>query len=189
MYSELLLVWQMKWSESQSVSSQLIPLRNPTDYSPPGFSLHGILQARILEWVAIFFSRGYSRPRNWTQVSCIAGRFLTIWATGESQVMSDSLWPHGLQRTRPPCPSLSQWCHPTISSSVVPFSSCLQSFRASGSFLMSQLFTSGDQSIGASVSVLPMNIQDWFPLGLFDWFDLLAVQETLQEVQESSPTP
>ena len=93
-------------------------------------------------------------------------------------VMSDSLQPHGLQHTRPPgpsptpgvhpnaCPS-SWWCHPTISSSVIPFSSCLQSFQASGSFLMSQLFESGGQSIGvsASTSVLPMNIQDWSPLG------------------------
>ena len=70
------------------------------------------------------------------------------------------------------CP-LSQWCHPTISSSVVPFSSCLQSFPASGSFLMSQSFASGDQSIRASVSVLPMNIQDWIPLG---WTGLISLQ-------------
>ena len=93
-------------------------------------------------------------------------------------VMSDSFQPHGLQHARPPCPSstprvysnscpLSQWCHPTISSSVVPFSSRLQSFPALGSFPMSQLFAWGGQSIGvsASTSVLPMNIQDWFPLG------------------------
>ena len=93
--------------------------------------------------------------------------------------MSDSLWPHGPQHTRLPCSSptpracsnscpLSQWCHPTISSSVVPFSSCLQSFPASGSFAMSPFFTSGGQSIGvsASASVFPGNIQDWFPLGL-----------------------
>ena len=93
--------------------------------------------------------------------------------------MSDSLWPHGLQHARFPCPSpspractnscpLNQWCHPTISSSVVPFSSCLQCFPASGSFPMSQLFAAGGQSIGASASasVLPMNIQAWFPLGL-----------------------
>ena len=90
-----------------------------------------------------------------------------------------SLWPHGLQHARPPCPSptlrafsnscpLNRWHHPTISSSVVPFSSCLQSFPASGSFQMSQLFASGGQRTGASASasVLPMNIQDWFPLGL-----------------------
>ena len=93
-------------------------------------------------------------------------------------VVCNSFRPQGLQHARLPCPSpspracwnsrpLSQWCHPTISSSIVPFSSCLQSFPAS-EFLMSWLFPSGDQSIGASVSVsvLPMNIQDWFPLGL-----------------------
>ena len=109
-------------------------------------------------------------------------------------VMSDSLRPHGLQHTRPPCPStttgdysnscpLSQWCHPTISSSVVPFSSHLQSFPASGSFQMSQLFASGGQSIdiSPSTSVLPMNTQDWFPLRM-DWLDLLAVQGTLKSL-------
>ena len=94
-------------------------------------------------------------------------------------VVSDSLRPRELQYARPPCPSstprvysnscpLSRWCHPTISSSVIPFSSRLQSFPVSGSFLMSQFFASGGQSIGvsASASVIPMNIQDWFPLGL-----------------------
>ena len=94
-------------------------------------------------------------------------------------VVFDSLRPHGLQHTSLPCPSLSprvcwksgplsQWCHPTISCSVAPFSCCLQSFPASGSFPVSRLFASGDQSIGASasVSVLPMNFQGWFPLGL-----------------------
>ena len=104
-------------------------------------------------------------------------------------VMSDCFWPHGLQHTRLPCPSpipgaysnscpLSQWCCPTILSSVIPFSSCLQSFPASGSFLMSQFFTSGGQSIWPSASVLPMNIQDWFPLG----FDLFSVQGTLKSL-------
>ena len=93
-------------------------------------------------------------------------------------VVSDSLRPQRLQHTRLPCPSptprtcsnscpWSRWCHPTISSSVIPFSSHLQSFPASGSFPMSQFFASGGQSIGvsASTSVFPMNIQDWFPLG------------------------
>ena len=100
-------------------------------------------------------------------------------------VMSDSLRPHGLQDARLPCPSptpracsnscpSSWWCHPTISSSVIPFSSRFHSFLASGSFPMSQFFTSGGQSIGASASasVLPMNIQDWFPLGLIGWISL-----------------
>ena len=102
-------------------------------------------------------------------------------------VMSDSLWPNGLQRAMPPCPSpipgvysnlcsLSQWCHPTISSSVVPFSSNLQSFPASGSSQMSQFFISGGQSIGvsASASVFPMNIRDWFPVECTGWISLLS---------------
>ena len=106
-------------------------------------------------------------------------------------VMSDSLWPHGLQHTRPPCPSptpgvysnsypSSWWCHPTISSSVVPFSSCLQSCPASGSFPVSQFFASGSQSIGvsASASVLPMNIQDWFPLGWTGWISSLSKEHS-----------
>ena len=98
-------------------------------------------------------------------------------------VVSDSLWPQGMQHVRPPCLSLtsgvysnscplSWWCHPTISSSVIPFSSCLHSSLASGSFPMSQFFASDGQSIGASASVLPMNIQDWFPLGLTGWISL-----------------
>ena len=108
-----------------------------------------------------------------------------------------TLWPHGLQHTRLPCPSpspracsnscpLSQWCHPTISSSVVLFSSCLQSFPASGSFLMSRLFVSGGQSIGVSTSASdhPKNSQGWFPLGLTGWLSLQS-----KGSQESSPTP
>ena len=100
-------------------------------------------------------------------------------------VVSDSLQPHELQHARPPCPSpttraypnscpLSWWYHPVISSSVVPFSSCPQSFPASGSFQMSQLVTSGGQSIrvSASTSALPMNIQDQFPLGWTGWISL-----------------
>ena len=103
-------------------------------------------------------------------------------------VVSHSLWPYWLQHARFPCLSpslgvcsnscpLSQWCHPTISSSVIPFPSCLQSFLASGSFPMSPFFSSGDQSIGvsASASVLPMDIQDWFPLGWTGWISLQSV--------------
>ena len=112
-------------------------------------------------------------------------------------VMSDSLPSHGLQHARPPCPwpttgvypnscPLSRWYHPTISSSVVPFSSCLQSFPASGSFQMSQLFASGGQSIGVSTStsVLTMNTQDWSPLGWTGWISLQS-----KDSQESSPAP
>ena len=109
-------------------------------------------------------------------------------------VVSDSLWPCEQWHVRLPCPSsspraysnscpLSRWCHPTISSSIIPFSSCLQSFPASWSFLMSQLFTSGGQSVGASVSVLPMNIHGWFPLGLTIWSPCSP-----RDSQESSPT-
>ena len=100
-------------------------------------------------------------------------------------VISDSLWPHGLQHARLPCPSptpgahsnscpSSCWCHPGISSSLIPFSSCLQSFPASGSFPVSMFFASGGQSTGvsASASVLPMNIQNWFLLGLTGWISL-----------------
>ena len=113
--------------------------------------------------------------------SCV--RFSSVQFSGS--VVSDSLWPRGLQHSRAPCPSptprvysnsrpLSQWCHPTISSSVIPFSSGLQCFPTSGSFQMSQFFASGGQSIGvsASASVLPMNIQDWFPLGWTGWISL-----------------
>ena len=108
--------------------------------------------------------------------------------------MSNSLQPHRLQHTRLPCPSptpkaysnscpLSWWCHPTISSSVIPFSSCFRSFPGSRSFPVSQFFASGSQSIGvsASASALPMNIQDWFPLGLTGW-DILAIQGTLKSL-------
>ena len=112
-------------------------------------------------------------------------------------VTSDSSRLQGLQHARLPYPSLtprtcsnscllSQWCHPTISSSVVPFSSCLQSFPASRSFPMSQFFASSGQSIGASASatVLPVNIQDWFPLGWTGWISCCP-----RDTQESSPKP
>ena len=117
-------------------------------------------------------------------VRCIS-RFSSVQLS--SSVMSDSLRLHGQQPTRPPCPSptpgacsnscpLSRWCHPTISSSINPFSSCLRPFPASESFPMSQLFSSGGQSIGVSTSasVLSMNIQDWFPLGWTSWISLLS---------------
>ena len=104
--------------------------------------------------------------------------------------MSDSLWPHGLQHARPPCPSpisrvhssscpLSWWCHPTISSSVIPFSSCLQSFPI-GSFSVSQLFASSGQSVGVSVSASPSNEYSGLISFRMDWLDLLAVQGTLK---------
>ena len=122
-------------------------------------------------------SLGFSKQEYWSGFSSV--HF-------SRSVVSHCLQPHRLQYTRLPCPSptpraysnscpLSWWWHPTISSSVVPFSSCLQSFPASGSFPISQLFASGGQSIGvsASISVLPMHIQDWFPLG---WTSSISLQ-------------
>ena len=109
--------------------------------------------------------------------------------------MSDSLWPHESQHAKPPYPSptprvhpnscpFCRWCHPTISSSIIPFSSCTQSFPTSGSFQMSQLFTWGGQSIGvlASAPVLPMNTQDWSPLGWTGWISLQSVQGTFKSL-------
>ena len=111
--------------------------------------------------------------------------FILWWLQFSHSVMSNSLWPHESQHVKPPCPSptpgvhsnsypLSWWCHPSISSSVVPFSSCPQSLPASGSFPMNQLFAWGGQSIrvSASASVLSMNTQDWSPLGWTDWISL-----------------
>ena len=132
---------------------------------------------------------GTNREVNWvvhnntcTYSSHARGYLCINLAQFSLSVMSNSLQPHGLQHARSPCPSLtpriypnscpsSWWCHPTISSSIVPFFSCLQSFPASGPFPMSQLFTSGGQSteVSASASVLPMNIQGWFPLGWTGW--------------------
>ena len=155
----------------------------------------------ILEWVAYPFSRGSSWSRNRTGVSCIAGGFSTNWAMREApesldknglssvqlscSVLSDSLRSHESQHARPPCPSptpgvhsnsrpSSQWCHPAISSSVVPFSSCQHSLPASESFPMSQLLTWGDQSTGVSAlaSFLPKNTQDWSPLEWTGWIFL-----------------
>ena len=132
----------------------------PTPPAPPALQVDSLL---LNQWEAL----GIIYIRS-VQFSC--------------KVMRDSLRSHGLQHGRLPSASptpkvysnscvLSRWCHPTISSSVIPFSSCFHSSRASGSFQMSQFFTSGGQSIAvsASTSVLPMNIQDWFPLGWTGW--------------------
>ena len=166
--------------------------------SCPTLQLHGLYNpwnsAGQNTGVGNHSPRRFSQPRDQTQVSCITGGFFTIWATREvwrfqfssvAQSYPDSLWPNELQHARPPCPSstsrvysnscpLSCWCHPVISSSVVPFSSCPQSFPVSGSFQMSQLSASGGQSLGvsASTSVLPMNIQGWSPLGWTSWISL-----------------
>ena len=144
-------------------------------------------------WTARRSTKSRTRLSNWTcmgENKLITQRLLLSNVTMQSvqfshSVVSDSLRPHESQHSRPPCPSAtpgvhsdsrpsSQWCHPAISSSVVPFSSCPQSFPTSGSFQMSQLFPSGGQSIGvsASASVLPMNTQDWSPLGWTGWTSL-----------------
>ena len=145
-------------NQFSSVAQSYPTLSNPMDCSLPGSSVHGIFQARLLEWA-------------FNQFSPVA------------QLCPTPLRPHEPQHARCPCPSptpkvypnpgpLSQWGHPTISSSVVPFS-CPQSFPASRSFPMSQLFTSGGQSIGvsASTSVFPMNTQDW-SWGWTGWISL-----------------
>ena len=157
--------------------------------SLPGSSVHGILQARVLEWVAISFSRGSSRSRNepWSpalQADSLPTETLSSVQFSRS-VVSDSLRPHESQHARPPCPSptprvhwdshpSSQWCHPAISSSVVPFSFCPQSLPVSESFPMSQLLAWGGQSTGVSAlaSVLPKKSQDWSPLEWTGWISL-----------------
>jgi len=191
---------------AKSVQSCLT-LCSPMDNSPPGFSVHGILWARILEWVITsisihkyIFPYPYRRKCNPLQYLCLqnsmdrgAGGLQSMgsqrighyWVTNNKahilcitsvhfshSVVSNSLWPYESQHARPPCPSptprvhsdshpSSQWCHPAISSPVVPFSSCPQSLPASESFPMSQLFTWGGQSTGVSAlaSFLPKKSQ------------------------------
>ena len=164
--------WSISTSKDAQISRPFVlscsVVYDSIDCSPPDSSVQGISQARILEQVAISHSRGSSWPRDRT------------WVFASPALLfrpSVSLLPPGLQHTRLPCPSsspracskscpLSQWCHPTISSSVISFSSCLQSFPGSGSFPMSQLFASGGQSIGALVSASVLPFQGWFLSGL-----------------------
>ena len=158
-------------------------------------TVHGVLKARILKWFDILFSSGlcfvrtlHYDPSVLGGLHSVAYSFIELdkgvvhvisLVQFSHSVVSDALRPHGLQHARPPCPSptlgacsnscpLSRWCHPSISSSVITFSSCLQSFPGSRCFPMSQFFAPGGQSTGASASasVLPRNIQCWFPLGL-----------------------
>ena len=137
----------------------------------------------------VFHLRHWSNNSFWKLSSILSHLFSVQFSCS---VVSNSLWPHGLQHTRLPCPSptpgaclnscpSSQWCHLAISSSVIPFSSCLQFFPASGSFPKSQFFASGGQSIGvsASASVFPMNIQDWFPLRCTGWISLQGTLKSL----------
>ena len=180
-------------------------LCNSMDCSHPGSSVHGILQAKIwsglpcpspedltdpgIEPVSLrspaLADRLYLQCNENATVHIGKPIHAAHLVQFSHPVMYDSLWTHGLQHDRLPCPSTtpgaysnscpsSQWCHPTISSSVVPFSSRPQSFPATGSFPRSQFFASGGQSIGvsASTSVLPMNTQDWSPLGWTGWISL-----------------
>ena len=185
-------------------------LCDPMDCSLPGSSLHGILQARILKWVAISFSRESSQLRDWTWVSCTAGRRFNLWVTREECVcyrtyqvfiLVVQLLSHGpilwdsTNCSTPGFPVLHylpefaqthiHWVGDAIQPfyPVIPFSSCLQSFPASGSFPMSQLFASGGQQIGASASILTMNIQDGFPSGLTGLFSLLSKEESSLALQ------
>ena len=170
------------------------------DYSPSGSSVLGILQA-VKYWSGLSCPPSGDLLDPWIKItstcgSFIARRFFTVEPLGKvmytfssvqfsSSVMSDSLRPHKSQHARPPCPSLTprvhsnsclptRWCHPAISSSVVPFSSCPQSLPASESLPMSQLFAWGGQSTGVSAlaSVLPMNTQDQLPLEWTGWISL-----------------
>ena len=200
----------MKVKSESEVAQSCLTLSNPMDSSFPSSSIHGIFQARVLEWGANAFSIVYLKcakrvlsflitQKRKKLITVIQICLLAIWwwwfhieelacqcrrhSVQFNSVQSLSrvwlfatLWTTACQaslsitnsRVHPnPCP-LSWWCHPTIPSSVVSFSSCPQSFLASGSFQMSQLFTSGGQSsrVSASKSVLPMNTQDWTPLGI-----------------------
>ena len=147
---------------------------------------HPLLPPSIFPSIRVFPNESTLRirwPKYWIFSFRISASNESVQFSGS--VMSNSLRLHEPQHTRPPCPSptpgvhpnpcpLSRWCHPTISSSVIPFSSCLQSSPASGSFPMSRFLTSGGQSIGASAStsIFPMNIQDWPPLGWTGWISL-----------------
>ena len=133
----------------------------------------------------IYCSISYSTKGQLGDFKEISSEWQFSFVQFSRSVVSNSLRPHEPQHARPPCPSttprvypnpcpLSWWCHLTISSSVIPFSFCLQSFPAAGSFPVSWLFASGGQSIGASASVLPMNIQGWIPLGLTNLTSLLS---------------
>ena len=150
---------------------------------------HSVVSNSVTPWTVVHqipLSIGFLMQESWSGLPFPSPIYLEYYQYQFSlSVMSDSLRLHGLPRhqaslsiTNSRCllklMSIELWCHPTISSSVVPFSSCSQSFPASGSFQMSQFFASGGQRIGvwASASVLPMNIQDWFPLGLTGWISL-----------------
>ena len=167
---------QRKTDENREFNKELENIKNQTDLENTKSEIKNTLEG-------INSKFDYRGMDNWSRRES-SGNYPVQFSLS---VVFNTLRPHGLQHARLPCPSTtpgassnscpsSQWCHPTIASSVVPFSSCLQSFPASGPFPMSHFFTSGGQSIGvlASASVLPVNTQDWFPLGLTGLISLKA---------------
>ena len=171
------------------VPQSCMTLYNPMDCNPPGHSVHGDSPGKntgvgchlLLQGIFSYQRSNPGLPHCSQILYCLSQQFSSVQLLSHVQFFEM----HGLQHTGHPCPSptpgaysnscpSSQWCHPTISSSFVPFSSHLQSFQGLGSYPMSHLFASGGQSIAvsASASVLPMNIQDWFPLGWTDWISL-----------------
>ena len=158
----------MKVKSESEFSQWCLTLSDPMDCSLPGSSIHGIFQARVLEWVAIAFSS--TRLLVIIIIHSEKQSFKMLWGSSQfsvqfsSSVMPDSLWPYGLQHSRLPCPSptlgacsnscpSNQWCHPTISSFIISFSSFLWSFPASGSFPISQFFSRGQVNFRA--------LQEW----------------------------
>ena len=168
------LLYSLEYTYTQIIPSQLVPLQT---YSPQIVFIEIPHLFSLGSW--LIHISGFNKLQSDKDSCC--------------SVMSDSLWSYGLQHTRLPRPSLSpracsnscplsRWCHPTILSSVAPFSSCLQSFPASGSFPMSQFFASGGQSIAASASAFPMNEYSGLISLRINWFDLFAVQGTLKNL-------
>ena len=176
-----------KWKWSHSVMSNSL---RPMNCSPPSSSIHGILQARILECAAISFSRGSSWPRDRTQVSHIAGKRFNhrqwdiLSVQFSHSVVSNSLWHHGLQHAKLPCPSptpraYSNSCH-WVSDAIQPSHPLLSPSPSTFNFPQHQCLFNWDRSFHqmakilefVSTSVLPMNVQDWFPLGWTDWISL-----------------
>ena len=170
----ILVFWMLSFKPDFSLSSFSLIKRLFSSFSLSAIRVVSSAFLKLLIFLPAILSPAYDwkiQPSILHYVLCISVQF-------SRSVVSDSWRPHGPQHARLPCPSptpgvypnscpLTQWCHPTISSSVVPFTSCHQSFAAWGSFQMSQFFTWGGQSIGvsASTSVLPVNTQDWSPLG------------------------
>ena len=181
---KLLIYGRMKLPSNQVANNRCWSLKEIIKDWPKGWGKGRVVGKRVLMSHLQVVAHGHIL--NWNKqtsihwkvrlvakVSILHAYYTYLSVQFSHSIMSDCLQPHGPQHARPPCPSptpgvypnlcaLSRWCHPTVSSSVIPFSSCLQSFPASGSFQMSQLFTSGGQSVGdsASTSVLPMNTQD-----------------------------